>query len=132
MRLQEAVDAGGHEGPSLVQRERVTHAGGVAADQVQLKLLELVWRDDHGSELAEAGVDAIDCAALGHDAIHHGPVLDHEGQGALVQGDALPTRDARQQRRGEGASIKVDHRGSLREMVRATSRARPRVSPANE
>jgi hypothetical protein len=113
-----------------LMRQGLAHAGGVAADQVELELLELVRGDDHGGELAEARVDAVDRAALGHDSVHHGPVLGHQGEGALVQDDALASGDARQQGGGEGLSIEADHAGTLRERVRARQRARARVSPA--
>ena len=130
MALQEAVDAGGHEGAGLVLRQGLTHTGGMAADQVELEQLELVRGNDHRGELAEARVDAIDRAALGHDAVHHGAVLGHQGQSARVQGDPLARGDARQQGGGEGLSIEPDHAGTLRERVRARQRAKASVNPA--
>ena len=102
----------------------------MAADEVELQQLELVRGDDDGGELAEAGVDAVDGAAFGHDAVHHGPVLGHAGQGALVQRDSLPPGDARQQRCREGTSIETDHRTAFGEIVKASTRARPKVRPA--
>ena len=128
--LQQTVDASGHEGAGLVLRKRVAHARGMAADEVQLEQLQLVRCDDHRGELAEARVDAVDRAALGHDAVHHPPILGHHSEGGLVQDHGFARGDARQQRGGEGLSIEADHTASLGLRVRASTRARPRVRPA--
>ena len=96
MGLQQAVDAGGHQGPGLLLGQRLAHAGGLAADQVQLQLGQLPGRDDHGGELAEAGVDAVDRPALVQDPLDDLAVLHHPGQRRGVEGDGLASGDARQ------------------------------------
>ncbi len=128
--LQQAVDAGGHEGASLVRGQGLTHPGRMAAQQVELEQPELIVGDDHRGELAEAGVDAVDGAVFGHDLVHHRAVRRHPGQGRLIQDDALAGGDARQQGRREGAAVQEDHQASLGFRVRASISARPRVRPA--
>ena len=128
--LQQAIDAGRHEGPGLVLGQGIAHARRVAAHQVQLQLLQLIGGDHHRGELTEAGVDAIDRAAFGDDAVHHGPVLRDLPEGRLVQGDALAGRDAGQQGRGEGLAVQADHAGSLRGRVKASSRAKTMMTEA--
>ena len=69
----------------LVLGQGRAHARGMAAHQVQLELGELGGRDHHGGELPEAGVDAVDGAPLGEDAVDDLAVLGHVRQGGLVQ-----------------------------------------------
>ena len=87
---------GGHQGPGLLLGQRLAHAGGMAADQVQLELGQLPGRDHHGGELAEPGVDAVDRPALVQDPLDDLAVLHHPGQRRGVEGDGLASGDARQ------------------------------------
>ncbi len=50
--------------------ERRTRAGGVAAHKVHLQLRELIVRNRHVGERAEAGVDAVDRLACGRVGFH--------------------------------------------------------------
>ncbi len=109
--LEQAVDAGGHEGPGLVDRQGLPHPGGVAADQVQLELGQLVLGDDHRRELSEAGVDPIDHPLLGQDPVDDRPVLGHRLQGGPIQGDGGPGGDAGEGLGGQALAIQADHGG---------------------
>ena len=51
----------------------VADAGGMAPDQVGLELVELVGRDPHVGELAEAGVDAVDRPPRGDGGLDQAP-----------------------------------------------------------
>ncbi len=61
-----------HQGARRLGRERRSDAGAVAADQIQLQRLELIMRDAHVLEVAEAGVDSVDLLAAREDPLHQG------------------------------------------------------------
>ena len=109
---EQAIDAGGHEGPGLLPGQGLAHAGGVAAQQIELELGQLVRGDHHRGELAEAGVDAVDRAAFVQDVLDHLAVFHYPVQGGRIQGDMGATGDARQGAGVKASSGKADHGGS--------------------
>ena len=55
----EHIGAQRHRRAHRASRQRLADAGGMAAQQVQLQLLQVAARDDRFGERAEAGVDAV-------------------------------------------------------------------------
>ncbi len=68
--LAQAGQLQGHHQASDRHRHRFADAGGVRQDEVPLERREVAGRDPHAGQLAEAGVDAVDRLAAGHDGGH--------------------------------------------------------------
>jgi hypothetical protein len=77
-RSQKHVGPKQHEGPDDRAWQRSAYPGRMTADQVDLKLVELVGGDADVGELSEAGVDAVDRLAGGYGGLDQPPAL-HQG-----------------------------------------------------
>ena len=99
---QQHVGAQQHHRPHGVDGQRFSHAGCVAADQIQLQIARLVGLDAHMRQLAEARVDAIDRVAPAHGGLD-GPAggsdarqslrRDRHGRDAAGDGDDVRDRE---------------------------------------
>jgi hypothetical protein len=69
--LGEDVGAQEGDGAGLGAGERAADAAGVAADEVQLELLQAVGGDDRLGEAAKAGGEPVDHAVLADRAVHY-------------------------------------------------------------
>ena len=65
--LPQAGELQGHHQASDRHRHRFADARGMRQDEVPLERREVAGRDPHAGQLAEAGVDAVDRLAAGHD-----------------------------------------------------------------
>ena len=107
--LRDDVRAEEHHRAHFALRERRTHAARVAADEIHLQRGELVARDRHLAQFAEARRDAVhhlvslddagDDVARDHHAVAGGGV---EGDGRLPGGHRADVGD------GEGAAVDGD------------------------
>jgi hypothetical protein len=62
--LRQRVGAEQHHGAHFSLAERRADTAGMAANQIQLQLPDLIGRDPYCGEFAEAGIDAVDrCVA---------------------------------------------------------------------
>ncbi len=90
--LGEHVGAKHQHGARFGLAERLAHAAGMAADQIGLELGEMVAGDADVSQLAKAGVDAVDGLPRGNDALDEGAARGHalargvsDGDGATIE-----------------------------------------------
>ena len=67
----ESVGAEQHHGAGFAFAERFANAAGMGAHEIYLQLCNLFRGDAHGSEFAEAGVDAVGGRAGGYEFVHH-------------------------------------------------------------
>jgi hypothetical protein len=81
---RQRVGAQSHDDARFRLGERYREPAGVAAHQVELQAGQLVVRDAHFAELAEAGVDAVDGEAIFGDAAHDVARGVHLGDGGGV------------------------------------------------
>jgi hypothetical protein len=68
MAERENVRAQHHDRPRINFTQRLTHAGGMTSDEVDLKLADAVRRYQHFGEGTEAGIDALNDAPVAYDA----------------------------------------------------------------
>jgi hypothetical protein len=106
--LRQNICAQKHRGAHRADRQRPTHAGGVAAEQVHLQHPERVPRDGRFGERTKAGVDAV-----------------HRRVRLCLPIDNLPRRidDRRRLRREPHDRVVVRHREDLVQRQRRTIKA---------
>ena len=111
-RPEQHVGAEQHQSAHDVGRKRIAHAGGVAADQVGLELVEIVRRDANVGELAESGVDPVHRAPTGDRGLDRFPAGDESLAGGAVNGnDRLrAARNPHHVRDGERAAVEHQRR----------------------
>ena len=85
----ESVGAEEHHGAGFAFVERFANAAGMGAHEIYLQLCNLLRGDAHGSEFAEAGVDAVGGRAGGYEFVHHRARGFHALDGGRVKGDGF-------------------------------------------
>ena len=103
-----------HRRPHGAHRQRIAHAGRVAAQQIDLQRVERVGRNLHLGERSESGIDSVDrlvgqCLAIddgagGADACRRFG-CERDGFGAIGDGQELIERERR--------TVEQDHRSKV-------------------
>ena len=91
--LGERVGAQQHHGAGNVFGQRFAHAGRVRAQQVDLQLADIVWRDAQIGKFADAGVHRIGDAIVLQQVFDHGARTLHRDARLGLQQDRAPLVD---------------------------------------
>ena len=106
--LGEHVGAEQQHGARFGLAERLAHAAGMAADEVGLELGEMVAGDADVSQLAEAGVDAVDRLPRGDNALDKRAARGHALARGVSDGDGTTfERDGFDFGKSEGLAIET-------------------------
>ena len=137
------IGAQQHHRPHGIHRQRVTHARGVAANQIELQRSRLLGLDPHVGELPEPSVDPVDRVATpggGLDGAagcaHRSERMRSDGDGHAMAGDCDDVRDrqgtAVQHDRGGHAERKLQPRDRRRQVVEGVTGKRHEKASRND
>ncbi len=85
----ERIGAEKHHGAGFAFAERFANTAGVRSDEIYLQLCDLFRGDAHGSEFAEAGIDAVGGCAGGYEFVHHGARSVHALDSGRMERDGF-------------------------------------------